>query len=34
MIIADETDEAAFAKWRHYNEGADRDALASMTGEA
>jgi len=34
MIIADETDEAAFAKWKRYNEGADMDALAWMTGEA
>src|SRR5580704_15109218 len=24
MVIADETDEAAMAKWKHYNEGADK----------
>jgi pyrimidine oxygenase len=34
MVIADETDEAAMAKWRHYNEGADMGALAWMAGEA
>ncbi len=34
MIIADETDEAAFAKWKRYNEGIDHDALTWMTGEA
>ncbi len=34
MIIADETDEAAFAKWKRYNEGIDHDALSWMTGEA
>ncbi len=28
MIIADETDEAAFAKWEHYKAGADQEALA------
>ena len=28
MIIADETDEAAFAKWEHYKAGADVEALA------
>jgi alkanesulfonate monooxygenase SsuD/methylene tetrahydromethanopterin reductase-like flavin-dependent oxidoreductase (luciferase family) len=28
MVIADETDEAAMAKWWHYNEGADMGALA------
>ena len=28
MIIADETDEAAMAKWRLYNDGADMDAIA------
>jgi pyrimidine oxygenase len=33
-IVADETDEAALAKWKRYNEGADMDALAWMTGEA
>ena len=28
MIIADETDEAAFAKWEHYKAGTDYEALA------
>ena len=27
MIIADETDEAAMAKWEHYKAGVDLDAL-------
>jgi pyrimidine oxygenase len=30
MVIADETDEAAFAKWRHYVDGADAGALAYL----
>jgi len=36
MVIADETDEAAMAKWEHYKEGADLDAIAWMNhqGEA
>jgi pyrimidine oxygenase len=34
MVIADETDEAAWAKWRHYNAGADHQALAWMSGQA
>ena len=34
MVIADETDEAAMAKWELYNGGADRDALAHLLGEA
>jgi pyrimidine oxygenase len=34
MIIADETDEAAYAKWRRYNETTDRVALANLSGEA
>jgi len=34
MIIADETDEAAMAKWRHYQAGADREAIAWMAGQA
>ncbi len=34
MVIADETDEAAMAKWRHYNEGADAGALSWMFGQA
>ncbi|WP_174274364.1 pyrimidine utilization protein A [Sphingomonas bacterium] len=28
MVIADETDEAAMAKWRNYNDGVDMDAIA------
>jgi pyrimidine oxygenase len=28
MIIADETDEAAMAKWEHYKAGTDHEALA------
>ena len=28
MIIADETDEAARAKWEHYKAGADGEAIA------
>ncbi len=34
MVIADETDEAAIAKWKHYNEGADLDAMAWLSGQA
>lgn len=34
MIIADETDEAAMAKWQHYQAGADREAIAWMAGQA
>jgi pyrimidine oxygenase len=34
MVIADETDEAAMAKWRHYETGADLDALAWLRGQA
>src|SRR5580658_2200668 len=34
MIIADETDAAAMAKWDRYNEGADQDALAHLLGKA
>ena len=34
MIIADETDEAAMAKWDLYNRGADREALAHLLGHA
>ena len=30
MVIADETDEAAMAKWEHYNDGVDVEALAWM----
>ncbi len=34
MVIADETDAAAMAKWRHYNDGVDTAALAWMVKEA
>jgi pyrimidine oxygenase len=34
MIIADETDEAAMAKWEHYNAAIDVDAIAWMTDQA
>ncbi|KAI2630635.1 pyrimidine utilization protein A [Hypoxylon sp. NC1633] len=34
MVIADETDEAAQAKWKLYNDGADADALAWMKSES
>ena len=34
MVIADETDAAAMAKWRHFNAGADAEALAWMFGQA
>jgi pyrimidine oxygenase len=34
MVIADETDEAAMAKWRRYNDGADMGALSWMSGQA
>ena len=35
MVIADETDEAAEAKWKHYNDGADLDGagLAGRPGQ-
>jgi len=33
MIIAEETDEAAQAKWKSYREGADVDALAWMADQ-
>ncbi len=33
MIIADETDEAAMAKWERYKAGADIDAIAWMNGQ-
>ncbi len=32
MVIADETDAAAWAKWEHYKAGADTTALAWMAG--
>ncbi len=34
MVIADETDAAAMAKWDHYVAGADKDALAHLLGKA
>jgi pyrimidine oxygenase len=34
MVIADETDEAAMAKWDSYCAGADREALAHLLGHA
>jgi pyrimidine oxygenase len=34
MIIADETDEAAMAKWQLYREGADQGALQWLTTQA
>lgn len=34
MVIADETDEAAFAKWEHYKEGTDYEALAFRDAQA
>jgi len=34
MVIADETDEAAMAKWQHYKDGTDTDALSWMFGQA
>ena len=34
MVIADETDEAAMAKWRLYREGADQEALRWLTNQA
>jgi pyrimidine oxygenase len=34
MIIADDTDEKAMAKWWLYREGADQEALAWLTNQA
>jgi alkanesulfonate monooxygenase SsuD/methylene tetrahydromethanopterin reductase-like flavin-dependent oxidoreductase (luciferase family) len=34
MVIADETDDAAMAKWLRYKEAVDIDALAWMAGQA
>lgn len=34
MVIADETDEAAMAKWNHYVAGADLEALAYRAAQA
>ena len=33
MVIADETDEAAHAKWKKYKDGVDVDALAWMADQ-
>ena len=34
MVIADETDEKAAAKWKLYRDGADQEALAWLTNQA
>jgi len=34
MIIADDTDEKAMAKWQSYRAGADQEALAWLTNQA
>ena len=34
MVIADETDEAAMAKWRHYAAGIDVDAVTRLASQA
>ena len=34
MVIADETDAAAMAKWDLYNAGADQEAMAYLLGKA
>jgi pyrimidine oxygenase len=34
MVIADETDERAMAKWEHYKAGADVEALAWLTEQS
>lgn len=34
MVIADETDEAAWARWEHIKAGADHEAIAWMQGQA
>ncbi|WP_158742671.1 pyrimidine utilization protein A [Acidisphaera sp. L21] len=34
MIIADETDDAALAKWEHYKTGTDYEAMAYRDGQA
>ena len=33
MVIADETDEAAWAKWEHYQSGIDLDAISWLGGQ-
>ena len=34
MVIADETDDAAMAKWEHYVDGTDHEAIAWRDGQA
>jgi pyrimidine oxygenase len=34
MVICDETDAAAFAKWQHYQEGTDLEAIAYRDAQA
>ena len=34
MIIADDTDEKAMAKWQLYRDGADQEALQWLTNQA
>jgi pyrimidine oxygenase len=34
MIIADETDDAAMARWEHYKAGVDHEALAYRDAQA
>ena len=34
MVIADETDEAAIAKWQHYKDGTDVKALSWLLDQA
>jgi pyrimidine oxygenase len=34
MVISDETDAAAFAKWQHYKDGTDLEALAYRDAQA
>lgn len=34
MVIADETDDAARAKWEHYKAGADEEALSWLTEQS
>ncbi len=34
MVIADETDEAAMAKWQHYCDGIDHEAMAWRNAQA
>ena len=34
MVIADETDAAALAKWQHYKDGTDLEAIAYRDAQA